>query len=67
MRKYFDFSQHPVFTICILLTTLLTSVKGHRASNAQPRFEIPGSAPGPPSAHKKTVHQNHVVEILQSL
>ena len=23
-RKYFDFSQHTVFTICILFTTLLT-------------------------------------------
>ena len=24
IRKYFDFSQHAVFTICILFTTLLT-------------------------------------------
>ena len=80
IRKYFDFSQHAVFAICILFTTLQQKhrvcVKGHqskpqiskfyRAGTAHPRFETPGSAPGPPSAHKKTVHQNHVIKILQS-
>ena len=28
IRKYFDFSQHVVFTICILFTTLLTKTQG---------------------------------------
>ena len=33
-RIYFDFSQHTMFTICILFTTLITKhrvcVKGHK-------------------------------------
>ena len=28
IRKYFDFSQHVVFTICILFTTLLPKTQG---------------------------------------
>ena len=60
-RTYFDFSQHTMFTISILFTTLTTKTYGkcegaskqtpdvrifYRARIAPPGFEIPGSATG---------------------
>ena len=55
IRKYFDFSQHAVFTIGILFTTLLTKTLGmcegaSKKTSTAPgpppsRFEIPGFAP----------------------
>ena len=63
IRKYFDFSQHAVFTLCILFTTFLTKTYVWRGIKAnlrsknftapRPRFEIPGSAPGNLQVGKK--------------